>query len=99
MEHDRFDDVEFRITEAPEPPPRRGRWVVAGAATLVATGMLAAGAWALTSPGSSEPVAQPAPKIHYNADGVPVSRHGRECMAGKGHHGARHSERDSSVKY
>ncbi len=98
MEHDRFDDVEFRITEAPEPPPRRGRWVVAGVATLVATGMLAAGAWALTSPGS-EPVAKPAPNIHYNADGVPVSRHGRECMAGKGHHGARHSERDSSVKY
>lgn len=98
MEHDRFDDVEFRVTEAPEPPPRRGRWVVVGAATLVATGMLAAGAWALTSPGS-EPIAKPAPNIHYNADGVPVSHHGRECMAGKAHHGARHSERDSSVKY
>jgi hypothetical protein len=99
MEPDRFDDVEFRITEAPEPPPRRGRWVLAGVASLLATGMLAAGASALTS-GGGEPAkpaaAKPPPTVRYTADGVPFVRSGRGCMAG---HGKRHDRRGSAVKY
>ena len=56
MEPDRFDDVEFRVLESPEPaprPPRRrrrrhGRWAFAMAVAAVTMGALAAGASALT---------------------------------------------------
>jgi hypothetical protein len=60
MPPDRFDDVEFRIVDAPEPGPRRGRrWVAAGAATVLAVGALAAGASALTGGEDAPPAASP----------------------------------------
>ncbi len=63
MPPDRFDDVEFRIIDAPEPGPRRGRrWVAAGAATVLAVGALAAGASALTGGGDTPPAATPPAK-------------------------------------
>lgn len=55
MEPNRFDDVDVRIVEEPEPPraPRRrrraGPAVLALTAALALTGSLAAGASALTS--------------------------------------------------
>jgi hypothetical protein len=54
MEQDRFDDVEFRILESPEPPPRpprrrrRRRSVVALTISAITALALAAGASALT---------------------------------------------------
>jgi hypothetical protein len=60
MPPDRFDDVEFRIIDAPEPRPRRSRrWVAAGAATVLAVGALAAGASALTGGEDAPPTAAP----------------------------------------
>jgi hypothetical protein len=63
MPPDGFDDVEFRILEGPEPPQgpprRRGRWVVAIAASVLAAGALAAGASALTGGDDPAPAAQP----------------------------------------
>jgi hypothetical protein len=62
MPPDRFDDVEFRIIDAPE-PGRAGRhhrrWVAAGAATVLAVGALAAGASALTGGEDAPPAAAP----------------------------------------
>jgi hypothetical protein len=53
MPPDRYDDVEFRILDAPDPRPprRRRRWLAAGAGTILAAGALAAGASALTGGG------------------------------------------------
>ena len=54
MEPDRFDDVEFRVLESPEPPPRpprrrrHRRMGFALGVSLVTAGALAAGASALT---------------------------------------------------
>jgi hypothetical protein len=63
MPPDRFDDVEFRIIDAPEPRPRRGRrWAAAGAATVLAVGALAAGASALTGGDDTPPAAAPPTK-------------------------------------
>jgi hypothetical protein len=60
MPPDRFDDVEFRIIDAPEPRPRRGRrWLAAGVATVLAVGALAAGASALTGGEDTPPAAAP----------------------------------------
>jgi hypothetical protein len=77
MPPDRFDDVEFRIIDAPEPRPRRGRrWVAAGAATVLAVGALAAGASALTggedSPPAAAPPTRPMPSFHSSGH----QRHG-----------------------
>src|SRR3954452_4430472 len=77
MPPDRFDDVEFRIIDAPEPRPRRGRrWVAAGAATLLAAGALSAGASALTG-GDDAPTAAspPAPDSQVHP-GSGRHRHG-----------------------
>ena len=57
MGPDRFDDVAFRIVEAPEPPrrpPRGPRWMLGIFAGLLAAGALAAGASALTSGGEEQ---------------------------------------------
>ena len=62
MPPDRFDDVEFRIIDEPEParPGRRpGRWVAAATATVLAVGALAAGASALTGGEDAPPAAAP----------------------------------------
>jgi hypothetical protein len=54
MEPGRFDDVEFRIVEEPDPqvprrPRRIGHAMIAGVAAVALMGSLAAGASALTS--------------------------------------------------
>jgi hypothetical protein len=47
---DRFDDVEFRMLEQPEPPgrPRLRRWTLTALSAVLATGLFAGGASALT---------------------------------------------------
>jgi hypothetical protein len=73
MPPDRFDDVEFRIIDAPEPrPPRRRRWIAAGVGTVLAAGALAAGASALT--GGEDPAPKP-PAVHHQY-GHPWHHHG-----------------------
>jgi hypothetical protein len=61
MPPDRFDDVEFRIIDAPDPRPprRRRRWLAAGAGAILAAGALAAGASALTGGDDAAPAAKP----------------------------------------
>jgi hypothetical protein len=78
MPPDRFDDMEFRIIDAPEPGPRRGRrWVAAGAATILAVGALAAGASALTGGDDATPpaAAPPATDTQFH-HGFRDHRHG-----------------------
>jgi hypothetical protein len=86
VEPERFDDVEFRIVEAPEPPrrPPRGPHVVLGIfAALLATGALAAGASALTSGADEQErtTAPPKPRMNigYTESGVPFAHDGRGC--------------------
>jgi hypothetical protein len=86
VEPERFDDVEFRIVESPEPPrrPPRGPHLVLGIfAALLVTGALAAGASALTSGGDEQERATAPPKprtdISYTESGVPFSHDGRGC--------------------
>ena len=95
MGPDRFDDVEFRIVETPEPAPRRRRRGLAAVATLLVAGGLAAGASALAS--SDEPASRatgphPAkPKIFQTFDGDRADgRRGHGCRKGEGRrHGRR----------
>jgi hypothetical protein len=86
VEPERFDDVEFRILERPEPPrrpPRGPRLVLGIFAALLATGALAAGASALTSGGDEQErataPAKPRTNISYTESGVPVAHDGRGC--------------------
>jgi hypothetical protein len=84
MPPDRFDDVEFRILDAPD-PRRVGRhhrrWVAAGVASVLAAGALAAGASALG--GSDDPAAAP-----------PAAAKERQFHPGVGrHHGCHHGDR------
>jgi hypothetical protein len=91
MPPDRFDDVEFRIIDAPEPRPRRSRrWLAAGAATLLAVGALAAGASALT--GGDDPAP---PTAKPPANGVRFEHH----RLGGHHHGCHHGDRDRGTGY
>jgi hypothetical protein len=48
---DRFDDVEFRMLEQPEPPerPRLRRWTLTALSAVLAVGLFAGGASAVTS--------------------------------------------------
>ena len=76
---DRFDDVEFRILEEPEPPRRRprGRTRLASLATVtVAAGLFATSAFAFTD----EPVAPQTP--------AKASKFEK-----RGHHGCKRGER------
>ena len=92
MEPDRFDDVEFRVLESPEPqrrPPRRrrrrhGRWAIALAVSGVTALALAAGASALTDRAEA-PTAKPgqARSLH-NGAWKSFSRH--DCHRGEGRH-------------
>jgi hypothetical protein len=96
MPPDRFDDVEIRIIDAPEPQPRRRRrWVAAGVGTLLAAGALAAGASALT--GGDDPV--PTPTHQPGADRLYHHRgaHHGECHRGERSH--RSQDAASVFKY
>ena len=96
MERDRFDDVEFRVIERPDPPrrpPRVRRGVLALGAGLLAAGALAAGASALGGGEEQQArdTAPPKPRtnITYTDRGTPYARDGRDCEVGKrfgGHH-------------
>lgn len=99
MESDRFDDVDFRMIEEPEParPPRRRRrrGLVAVAAIAVAGG-LAAGASALASP--DEPAAPAAaPKVTFDTGAK--GHHRGECLREGGRHHSRRSEQDTALRY
>jgi hypothetical protein len=104
MEPDRFDDVEFRYLERPEPPPRgprRRRLAAVLLTAAVMTGGITAGASALSDSGSQPGApAKAKPKVFYNADGVPTVRDGHECWGGKGEKRGRHRDRsESSLRY
>jgi hypothetical protein len=83
---DRFDDVEFRMLEQPEPPgrPRLRRWTLTALSAVLATGMFAAGASALTSEDRA-----PAPNKAegWHSYGPMIGKKGRDCERGK-HRGA-----------
>ena len=94
MEHDRFDDVEFRVMERPDPPrrpPRMRRWVLALAGGVLAAGALAAGASALGGGEDRQARETDPPKprtnIMYTDRGTPYARDGRECEAGRAYGG------------
>ena len=98
MESDRFDDVDFRMIEEPEParPPRRRRRGLAAVAAIVVAGGLAAGASAIASP--DEPTAPPAaPKVTF--DRGAKDHHRGECMREGGRHHSRGSEQDTALRY
>jgi hypothetical protein len=69
---DRFDDVEFRVLESPEPPPRpprrrRGhRWAVVLTLMAFTAGALAAGASAFTD--SAQAPASKKAAVHRSAE-------------------------------
>jgi hypothetical protein len=76
MEPERFDDVAFRIIDGPEQrPPRRRRWLVALAGSVLAAGALAAGASALTSGDEAAPPAKPRIE-HHRGNWLGSSHHG-----------------------
>jgi hypothetical protein len=84
MAPDRFDDVDIRFMEEPEPPRRppslRRRMTIALSAWILAAGVLAAGASALTaSDESAAGAAKAGAKVSRNADGVLFKRDGRNC--------------------
>jgi hypothetical protein len=98
VEPDRFDDVEFRIVDAPEPAPRRRG--LAAIATLVVAGGMAAGATALASsdePAARAPAAQP--KVFHTSDGIRDARRGHGCLHGGGRHHNRRAAPDTALRY
>jgi hypothetical protein len=97
---DRFDDVEFRIVEAPEPAPRRRRRGFAVVAAVLVAGGLAAGASALAS--SDEPAATPAAKptkVFHTSDGDRSLRRGHGCRHGGKRDHSRRSAPDTALQY
>ena len=89
VEHDRFDDVEIRFVDEPEPaPPRRRRRGLVAAAAVIVAGGLAAGATAIAS--QDEPVA---PKAKPQ---VRETHRGDYCRKGEGRH---HRDKDSALRY
>jgi anti-sigma factor RsiW len=89
VEPERFDDVEFRILESPEPRPRRPRrrrrWALALVISGLMVGGLAAGASALTG-GSDEKAPAATPRQFHGAEsGVTFTRQGKPCHHGGGH--------------
>ena len=75
---DRFDDVEYRVLEEPEPPrpPRLRRWTLTALSAVLATGVFAGGASALSG-------SDPAPKTEGWTSYAPLSgdkgRDGHDC--------------------
>jgi hypothetical protein len=103
VERDRFDDVEFRVMEHPDPPrrpPRKRRWVLAVAGGVLAAGALAAGASALGGGEDRQARETPPPKprtnIMYTDRGTPYARDGRDCEVGKTFGGRHKRERRTS---
>jgi len=95
MEPGRFDDVDIRWMEDPEPPRRpptlRRRMAVALSAWIIAAGVLAAGASALT--GSNQEAAIGSGMQSHTAKGTPFVKNGHVCHR---HDAAR---RSSSTSY
>jgi hypothetical protein len=92
---DRFDDVEFRMLEQPEPPsrPRLRRWTLTALSAVLATGMFAGGASAL----SSEDPAPAAKSEGWTTYGpLKKGERFRDCERGKHHRGA---DRNLELKY
>jgi len=87
MEPGRFDDVDIRYLEDPDPPRRhstlRRRMTVALSAWILAAGVLAAAASAITNDSDSAAAAGKgaAAKQHRLSErgGVPFMRDGHEC--------------------
>jgi hypothetical protein len=102
MEPGRFDDVEVRYLERPEPPPRgprRRRLAAVLLTAAVMTGGITAGASALSDSGAQPAApAKAKPKVFFNADGVPTVRDGHECWGDKRHKRDR-GESTGSVRY
>jgi hypothetical protein len=92
---DRFDDVEYRVLEEPEPPrrPRLRRWTLTALSAVLATATFAGGASALTG-------SEPAQKLEGWESYGPVSgdkgRDGRDCDRWKRHRGP---DRNLELKY
>jgi hypothetical protein len=87
---DRFDDVEYRVLEEPEPPrrPRLRQWTFAALSVVVATGVLAGGASAITG----EDAAPSAKTSQKGGADSSSPRDRRDCD--KPHH-----RRNSELKY
>jgi hypothetical protein len=81
MEPGRFDDVDIRWMEDPEPPKRpptlRRRMAVALSVWIIAAGVLAAGASALTG-GNQERMIGKGTQSR-TAEGVPFTHNGHVC--------------------
>ena len=91
MGPDRFDDVEYRVLEEPEPPrrPRLRRWTLTALSAVLATGAFAGGASAI---GGEEAAAPAAKSSHKSSTDAFYPRDYRDCDK-------RHSRRDATVKY
>ena len=89
---DRFDDVEFRMLEEPEPPrrPRLRRWTLTALSVVLATGTFAGGASALTGEDAA-----PASKGEGWESYAPMS--GKQGHDGKGP--CRRERRNSELRY
>ena len=90
MGPDRFDDVEYRVLEEPEPPrrPRVRRWTLTALAVVVASGAASAGASALTG----DPAAPAAKASHERSSATFSQRDHHDCDKGE-------RRRNSEVKY
>jgi hypothetical protein len=88
---DRFDDVEFRMLEQPEPPgrPRLRRWTLTALSAVLATGLFAGGASALTGDERA-----PAAKQAEGWESYGPLKKGRDCD--RRHKGA---DRNREVRY
>jgi hypothetical protein len=106
VEPDRFDDVEFRVMERPDPPrrpPRVRRWALALAGGVLAAGALAAGASALGG-GGDQQARETAPheartNFTYTDRGTPYARDGRDCEVGKAFGSHKRERRTSQPRH
>ena len=106
MEPDRFDDVELRILESPEPPPRpprkvrrrrHGRMAIALAVSAVTALCLAAGASALTDRAEAPTAKHGLTRSQDNGAWSSYARH--ECHRGKGFHRRGQAPDASAFRY